>query len=77
MKTDEEVLENISRNIVRLRGDRTLGWLAGQSGTYPINISRIEHGEHMPGAGLLTRLAEALETPVDVLVSSGRRRQAQ
>lgn len=66
---DDEALQNISRNVVRLRGQRSQYWLAKLCDTYPANIARIENGESMPGGGLLSRLAEALETSVDYLLS--------
>ena len=67
--SDEEALKNIARNVVRLRGQRSQYWLAKLCGTYPANIARIENGESMPGGGLLSRLAESLETTVDFLLS--------
>lgn len=67
--TDDEALKNISENVVRLRGQRSQYWLAKATQTYPANIARIENGESMPGGGLLSRIAEALETTVDYLLS--------
>lgn len=66
--SDDEALRNIARNVVRLRGQRSQYWLAKAVGTYPANIARIELGENMPGAGLLSRLAEALEVSIDDLI---------
>lgn len=67
--SDEQALKHIARNVVRLRGQRSQYWLAKQCGTYPANIARIENEENMPGAGLLSRIAEALEVSLDTLVS--------
>lgn len=69
MVSDEQALKNIARNVIRLRGDRSQNWLAKECGTYAANIARIENEENMPGAGLLARLAEALEVSVDTLLS--------
>lgn len=66
--SDEKALNHIARNIVRLRGQRSQYWLAKACDTYPSNIARIENEESMPGAGLLSRIAEALETTVDSLL---------
>lgn len=73
MYSDEEAKANIAENVARLRGKRSRSWLAREVGTYPINITRIESGEHMPQAGLLSRLAEALETTMERLVESPRK----
>lgn len=67
--SDDDVLANIAANVAKLRGKRSRSWLARQTGTYAINITRIESGEHMPGAGLLKRIAEALGTSTDMLFS--------
>jgi transcriptional regulator with XRE-family HTH domain len=69
--TDEEALKNISRNMARLRGENSYSQLARDVGTYPGNISKIEKGEHMPGAALLSRIAEALGVTVDTLLRNG------
>lgn len=67
--SDDQALKNISVNVVALRGQRSQYWLAKSTGTYPSNIARIENGESMPGGGLLSRLADALETSVDYLLA--------
>lgn len=68
MTTDQETLSNIARNVRRLRANRSQYWLAKACGTYPANVARLEQGEHMPMAGLLRRISEALEVPMQVLV---------
>lgn len=68
--TDREALRHIAANVRRLRGGRSLRWLAGEVGTYPINVSRIETSERMPGAGLLSRLADALEVSIESLLTT-------
>lgn len=75
--TDKQAKANIAANVQRLRGNRSRGWLAREAGTYPINITRIEAGEHMPGSGLLARLAEALDTTTDALLSLDAHRFAR
>jgi transcriptional regulator with XRE-family HTH domain len=67
--TDELVLSRLSRNVRRLRGERSLGWLAKETGTYPANIQRIERGDQMPGVGLFTRLAKALDSDISELLA--------
>lgn len=67
--TDKEALRIIGENVRRLRGNRTMVWLANEVGTYATNISRIENAEDMPGAGLLLRVAKALDVSVDELFS--------
>lgn len=71
--TDKEALENIAANVRRLRGDRSYGDIARACCTedwtaYPATIQQIESGRHLPSAGLLARVAEALGvTPNDLL----------
>ena len=67
--TDKQARANIAANVTRLRGDRSRYWLAQRCGTHPIHITRIERAENLPTAGLLARLAEALETSTDALLS--------
>lgn len=57
---DDETRQVIAQNLKRLRNGMSYGELARLVGTYPSSIKRIEDGQHMPGVGLLTRLAEAL-----------------
>jgi transcriptional regulator with XRE-family HTH domain len=70
--TDENALKHIAANVARLRGDRSLYWLAKEADTYPSNIQRIERGETMPGAGLLSRIADALGVSMQALVDPPR-----
>jgi transcriptional regulator with XRE-family HTH domain len=66
--TDNEAKRVIGDNIGRYRGDMSLGALARACETSTIQISRIARGMHMPGVGLLTRIADALRvTPNDLL----------
>lgn len=67
--TDEQALKHIAANVVRLRADRSQYWLAKAVGTYPANIARIENAENMPGAGLLSRIADALNVSIQDLLN--------
>ncbi len=69
MITDDEARENIAANVRKLRGQRSRYWLAKTIGGGTIQITRIERAETLPGAGLLSRLAEALDVTVDTLLS--------
>lgn len=59
--SDEEALRRISSNLRRLRGELSYGEIARRCDTYPTAIKRIEDGDNMPGVGLLTRIAAAVE----------------
>ena len=72
--TDAEALANISANVQRLRGDKSYSQLARECSTddwkaYPSTIEHIDKGRHMPGAGLLKRLAEALGVSTEDLLA--------
>lgn len=73
MITDSEALHVIAANCRRLRGTKSQSQVARECSTedwkcYPATIQQIEAGHHMPGAGLLARLAEALGvTPNELL----------
>jgi len=72
--TDDEVKRNVAANTRQLRGHRTRAWLARSTGAYPIHITRIERGECNPRGAMLARIAAALETTVDALISSPRKK---
>lgn len=72
--TDEETKKNIGINIRRYRGDMSLGALARASDATTIQVSRIERGMHMPGVGLLTRIAEALGVTANDLLEFPHKR---
>ena len=71
--TDDQARKNIAANVRRLRGQRSRYWLAKAVDGGTIQITRIERAENMPGAGLLSRLAEALEVTVDTLLSDPKK----
>jgi transcriptional regulator with XRE-family HTH domain len=70
--SDDEVKKNIAANIAQtlhLMG-KTQGWLANQVGVTPAAISLIVSGDRMPGAGVLRRIAEALNVRMDRLIDT-------
>lgn len=48
--------------------------LARETGDPLMTINGIVRGMHMPGAGVLTRIAEALETKVEILLSPPKKK---
>lgn len=71
--TDDQTKRVIAKNLKRLRGDISYSELGRRSGTNASAISKIEKGEHMPGAGLLTRIAESLGVSVAELLETSRK----
>lgn len=74
MISDLQAKQNIAANVRRLRGSRSYGDIARACSTdewrcYPATIQQVESAQHMPGAGLLARLAEALDTTADALLA--------
>lgn len=69
--TDKQALRRVARNVKRLREQKgwSMGQLARAIDDYPATVKRIEHEENMPGVGLLTRLAEALEVTMNDLLA--------
>jgi len=67
MLSDDEALERIAANLTRLRGGRSYHAIANLAHTFPASIKRIEDKLNMPGAGLLSRIAEALGVSVDTM----------
>jgi transcriptional regulator with XRE-family HTH domain len=68
--TDKQALKVLAKNVQERRKAKGLSLrkLAQQIKDYPTSIKRIEDGKSMPGAGLLTRLADALDTSPDGLL---------
>lgn len=80
--SDQQALANIAANVTKYIGDRSYAEIARECTTpmeraYPATIERIAKGKHMPGAGLLARLAEALGVTVDDLLSSPPRKKIE
>ncbi len=70
MLTDDEAKRNIAANVTKLRGERSRYWLAKSLGVAPIQVTRIEEARHLPGSGVLARLAEILEVSTDFLLEN-------
>lgn len=71
--TDEQAKLNIAANLRRLRGDKSYSQIARECSTddhmvYPSQIEKIEKAKHMPGVGLLSRIAEVLGVSVDAML---------
>jgi transcriptional regulator with XRE-family HTH domain len=68
--SDAQIARNIGGNITRERRAKDLSCndLARFTGTYPRNITRIEDGDHMPGAALLARIANVLGVDLNHLI---------
>ena len=69
---DADVKVYIAANVRWLleRMDRTPYWLAKQTGEWQSTIGNVLHARNVPGAGLLKRIADALEIRVDDLYDS-------
>ena len=67
--SDKETKQVLGSNLKRLRGDISFAELGRRCKTCATAIKEIEEGKRMPGAGLLTRIAEALEVQVEALLS--------
>ena len=72
--TDKEAIARIAANLRRLRGEQSLSEVARRAGTYPSAIKRIEDGENMPGVGLLTRIAAAVDASLDEMLKPVRKK---
>ena len=70
--SDDQAKKNIAANIRRLLAAR--GWtqtdLSEAAHENKMTISNVCTGKHVPGAGLLARIAEALDVSIDRLVDS-------
>lgn len=69
--TDQQTLKIVAANLRHFRTNRglSLAELARLTDTYPSNMKRIEDRESMPGAGLLTRIADALGVTANDLLT--------
>lgn len=74
--TDKDLQETIAGNVKRLRGERSFSEIAKACSTddwtcYPATIQQVETCRHMPGTGLIVRLAAALGvSPNEILLAS-------
>lgn len=69
--TNAEAAENIAENVARLLADRDWSQreLSRRTKDPHMSIVNALSGDHIPNAGILARMAEALETTVDSLLS--------
>lgn len=76
--SDNEAKKRIATNLRRLRGELSYSEIARRAGTYPMAIQRIEKGDSMPGVGLLSRIAEALNCSIEEFLKlpSGKSKQS-
>jgi transcriptional regulator with XRE-family HTH domain len=72
--TDQVALQRIARNLRKFREAKGLSMsaLARLIDDYPSTIQRIEEAKNMPGVGLLTRLAEALDQSIEDFLEDSR-----
>lgn len=61
---DEETKRMIAYNVQRLLGTRTKYWLAKHTGEHESTIGSIVNGKHLCNAGILGRIAIALQVDV-------------
>ncbi|MHC4698496.1 MAG: helix-turn-helix domain-containing protein [Planctomycetota bacterium] len=68
--TDEQAKQILAANIRRLLEERKISGrqLAKLTGDNPVTINRLLRGDHVPGIGLVTRIAASLRTSVDYLL---------
>ena len=69
--TDEQTIKNIAENVARLLEEKGMSQaeLARATKESEMNISRLVRGTNMPGAAMLSRVADALGVSVDYLIS--------
>lgn len=71
MITREQAKANIAANLSRMLADRNISQteLAKRTGDDQAHISQLVRGRSIPGADFLARVAEALDTSTDKLLS--------
>lgn len=72
--SDQEALQRVAANVRRLREELGLSMaaLGRRIGNHACAIEKIEKQIHMPGLGLVTRLAEALDVSIDDLLQKSK-----
>lgn len=72
MISDDQLRQNIAANLQRLLETRglTRSALARLTGDSLMTISVTVAGKHVPGTGVVARIAEALDVSVDRLVNA-------
>jgi len=75
MLTNEQAVKNIAANLQRILRDREIPQrqLALKTGDHPTAIGRVYRGESGSAPGILGRIAEALDTSVDLLMQPPRK----
>lgn len=73
--SDEQTLKIIAANLARYRGSLSYSEVGRRAGTNASAISKIEKRQSMPGAGLLTRIADAVGCGVDDLLKSPEKKR--
>lgn len=68
--SDDEARELIAMNLARLRGEMSYSELGRRCGSSAGAVRDIETMRRMPGAGMLTRLADALEVDISELLKA-------
>lgn len=78
MITDEQLKRNLQRNIRRLLDQTEMSQsdLARATGESRSRISLVINSCRVPSAASLARIAEALDTTVDELINSPRRKRS-
>lgn len=68
--TDNEVKQRVASNVQSLLVRRGMSQklLAQKTGETPTRINDVVRGNHVPSIGVITRIAEALDTTVDWLL---------
>jgi len=74
MITNKQAVRNIAANLQRILRDRGMPQrqLALRTGDHPTAIGRVYRGESGSAPGILGRIAEALDTSVDLLMQPPR-----
>lgn len=80
MFDDEEIKSRFMANLTALLAEKgqTWSWLARETGESPARLHGYRHGQKMPNAAVVCRIAEALKVSIDKLLqkpSSGRRKK--
>ena len=70
--TNEETKRVLASNVRRLMEKEALSCrqLAQRTGDSYVTIHRLLHADHVPGIGIVTRVASALDTSVDYLLKN-------
>lgn len=73
--TDEMAQQIIAANLKRLRGETSFSEVGRRAQTSAGAIRDIEENGRMPGAGLLTRLADAFGVQITEFFKGGKKTQ--